>query len=395
MSDPFNNFDCRDIANEFRDVADQEESFDLPCHSQRVAELVPQPPSDDGMMHTMEAFHWVDKSGDIVPSRWLKPAIIRPLGCWQNTFDTPHVDETKRWTRLFFPGYSSSTLRRKESVTFLEFLVFDIDGGQLLVEAEQFICDASLDAVIYTSWNHNASKHGVVAERFRIAIRLAERFVMAENGFQIEEAYNSCSQQSTASGQQVWSRVYELVGSGLNLNFDKACTDASRLFCMPAHPLEREQDFRLIKIAGEALDLHDITEHAKQKLRADVQAHMQRAAEREARRGESVTPSLREIEAALQCIPPCAEYPTWREVIWAVHDEFVGTENEADAFDLIESWSAGCPDKFDPDVLADLWADARAGKGVTLGTLFHHAFNHGFDRDEYVRDRLTKLFNEE
>jgi putative DNA primase/helicase len=79
------------------------------------------------------------------------------------------------------------------------------------------------------------------------------------------------------------------------------------------------------------------------------------------------------IEAALACIPPDVQRETWYRIAAALKHEM------GDAgFDLFDGWSRGHEGYVASDA-RDTWRSLSTSGGVTLGTLFHIAEQHGFD----------------
>lgn len=67
----------------------------------------------------------------------------------------------------------------------------------------------------------------------------------------------------------------------------------------------------------------------------------------------------------------CDDRNTWRDAIFAVHHQFHDTEQEQDALDLVDAWSAKSH-KYVPEVVPLIWKEAkeqRSGGLVTIGTI--------------------------
>ena len=80
---------------------------------------------------------------------------------------------------------------------------------------------------------------------------------------------------------------------------------------------------------------------------------------------------------ALDHINPDVSYPTWRDIGFALVDEFDGKT----ALDLFRDWSRG-GSKWDKDAQKQakkIISDASPGGGVTGGTLVHHARQNGWE----------------
>jgi Primase C terminal 2 (PriCT-2)/Bifunctional DNA primase/polymerase, N-terminal len=79
------------------------------------------------------------------------------------------------------------------------------------------------------------------------------------------------------------------------------------------------------------------------------------------------------LAATLAHIPACCDYYSWVQVGMALKAEL----GEA-GFELWDGWSAGSP-KYDARQMAAKWR-SFSGKGITAGTLFHIAKQHGWRR---------------
>jgi hypothetical protein len=79
------------------------------------------------------------------------------------------------------------------------------------------------------------------------------------------------------------------------------------------------------------------------------------------------------LAGALAYVPPGCDYHTWVQVGMALKSAL----GEA-GFELWDSWSAGSP-KYDARRMAAKW-QSFSGRGITAGTLFHFARQHGWRR---------------
>ena len=79
------------------------------------------------------------------------------------------------------------------------------------------------------------------------------------------------------------------------------------------------------------------------------------------------------VEAALACIPPDVSRETWYRIAAALKHEM------GDAgFDLFDGWSRG-HDGYAASDARDTWRSLSTSGGITIGTLFHIAEQHGFN----------------
>lgn len=105
------------------------------------------------------------------------------------------------------------------------------------------------------------------------------------------------------------------------------------------------------------------------------------------------------IRTMLAAIDPDADYPTWRDVVWAV-----AASGLPSAYDLARAWSEKGA-LWDEGAFEAVWSgfDPDREKGVGLGTLVHHARKAGytgsipsgekFDKLEFKQDNRSKAPN--
>ncbi len=89
--------------------------------------------------------------------------------------------------------------------------------------------------------------------------------------------------------------------------------------------------------------------------------------------------SIEAIRAALQRIPSDIDRETWAKIAAAIKSELPGD----DGFELFDSWSQGGQSYNAKDVKST-WRSIKSSGGVTIGTLFYHAKQNGFDMKEHA-----------
>lgn len=94
-----------------------------------------------------------------------------------------------------------------------------------------------------------------------------------------------------------------------------------------------------------------------------------------------VTPAL--VRDALQCIPADLDRETWVRLAMAVKAEL-----GADGFELWDTWSSEAKDYCATDA-RDTWRSIKADGGVTVGTLFGIAKDHGFRFPDAPAEAMT------
>jgi len=84
-----------------------------------------------------------------------------------------------------------------------------------------------------------------------------------------------------------------------------------------------------------------------------------------------------DVEDALEHLDPDCEYPTWRDLAYAVHDWDSGSQGKS----VFKRWSQRGT-KWDSQaerVVDSIWETATQGQGVTVGTLIHKAREAGWE----------------
>lgn len=92
--------------------------------------------------------------------------------------------------------------------------------------------------------------------------------------------------------------------------------------------------------------------------------------------------NIDKVNAALAHIPPDCSYETWRSLVWSVAslDWYCGLA-------LVAEWSSGSAAHWDHDngddarrAISELFESYDTHRGLTIGTLFHHAYENGMPR---------------
>ncbi len=81
------------------------------------------------------------------------------------------------------------------------------------------------------------------------------------------------------------------------------------------------------------------------------------------------------IRSALQCIP-ATNRELWLIILMAIKNEFGDAGRE-----IAENWSQTEP-AFNVQAFQDVWRSIKPGGGVSVGSLFHHAREHGWRDDQ-------------
>jgi hypothetical protein len=104
--------------------------------------------------------------------------------------------------------------------------------------------------------------------------------------------------------------------------------------------------------------------------------------------GTPLDVSHSDISEMLRAIPNASlDYETWVRVGMAVHHATDGT-----GYGLWEEWSASCPDKHNAAQMPNKWHSfGRSANPVTIGTLIHHAQEHGWKMPLHMQDGMGEL----
>jgi hypothetical protein len=94
--------------------------------------------------------------------------------------------------------------------------------------------------------------------------------------------------------------------------------------------------------------------------------------------------NIDKVNAALAHIPPDCSYETWRSLVWSV-----ASLDWSCGLALVTEWSSGSAAHWDHEnsddarhVINELFESYDTNRGITIGTLFHHAYENGMPRPE-------------
>ncbi len=214
-----------------------------------------------------------------------------------------HSPRSNKNGPAFVPASIHGKRRRKTSILSIGWLVFDIDAGLTFEEVRDRIKVRGYAGAVYTSFSHLktttnirlshyqdwARKNGASdkadeasvdeylqgkglghlsnvkvgnelveteegacirlehdpVHKVRIVLPLKAPFVVAENG-------------GTDGASALWKRYYKSIGRALGLPFDPACSDLTRTFYFPSHPIgARADQYDSVFLEGEFLDYRD------------------------------------------------------------------------------------------------------------------------------------------
>lgn len=255
---------------------------------------------DTGMLDREVAFAFSKKGRATLPGQWKNATM--PFGEFLAQTVTKHAEGAKDGFS-FLQGSVVNGKRTANAVTDLDMLVLDLDTGESIEKVRAKLQELGLFGVIYTTHSHmkdttevkrdtivkwleeagikvdgeptasdiarylhevkryqkdillgavsKGKEHreeGVVVilkhkpmPKFRVALLLKERFVIADRGGLQREAVNE------------WKERYAGVSRLLGTFYDRACVDPSRLFYGPRHPKGGQYEIHIV--AGAPLDL--------------------------------------------------------------------------------------------------------------------------------------------
>lgn len=125
------------------------------------------------------------------------------------------------WSPAAFRGAGS----KNEDAAFIGALVFDVDSGATIDEAERRCAPWAM--VLHSTWSHTAG-----APRFRIVLPLS-RAVPADR----------------------WQAAWQLATAQINLSVDRSCCNPNRRYFLPAAPCEGAPTLARSALDRPALDL--------------------------------------------------------------------------------------------------------------------------------------------
>ena len=271
--------------------------------------------------------------------------------------------------RAFFGDRRSS-----DNMFYMSFMSFDVDDNMSVDDAVSIVKSRGLEAVIATSFSHRLAKNGKVADRFRVIVPFSNQLVLPD----IEEKHE-------VDATLFWKSLYGRIGNSLGLPFDPATNDPARLFFYHSCPPDMRDKARSIHIEGRPFDYSPFLGDGILDARRPV---VRRPKTR------NVESSLDEVRDALSYVEPGA-YAEWRDIIFAVHSEFAGTDLDEGALDLLDEWSAEDTRMYDGrEPIERIWEAAAEGGGITLATLFGRAIENGYSGQQKKEDSTVKYLKE-
>lgn len=214
-----------------------------------------------------------------------------------------HAAQRQKDGKFFVPGTLVEGTRKKNAISTISCLVYDIDGTNSIKDVDKKLDDAGYRAFLYTTYSHGTAvtivkpkayeawakkanqskrpnvesmkryldsinkgyltnikcdgktthaKDGVVyvvphdpVDKMRVVFPLEKPIVLSELSAVTEQMIN------------IYKSIYHGVGNTLGIKFDAACSDPSRLHYIPARPVAKKEDgvdFLRYQYPGRLLD---------------------------------------------------------------------------------------------------------------------------------------------
>lgn len=291
---------------------------------------------------------------------------------WYFWFMCPHEVRPHKLGGGFCQGlFFSNDNRSNKNMHYTTIISFDVDEGLGFDECTKRF---PYHAVIYTTYSHMLQKgSNGPRDRFRVVCPLDEPydFVAIES----EHDVDAC---------EVWKQLYRLSAEELKLPFDPACTDPARIMYAPACPEEMKDHARSVHLEGKPLvswrkHLPEALAIAREKQRVADERRDQWLAQQADMNDDDIEAELEHAKAALEFIPADIDYPEWFKVIVAFHSCFAGSGSERAALQALDKWSAKSSIKYDGfEPIRKIWDAAYADGGITMGTFYAMARQHGY-----------------
>ena len=253
--------------------------------------------------------------------------------------------------------------RSSDNMFYMLLAAFDVDDNMSFDDAVALVKSTGHEAVIATSFSHRLAKNG---DRFRVIVPFSSPLILPD----IEE-------KNLVEGTVFWKSLYGRIGKSLGLPFDPATNDPARLFFYHSCPPDMRDKACSIHIEGRPFDYSPLLGDGILDARRPVVRR---------RKSGNVESSLDEVRDALSYVEPGAYLP-WRDIIFAVHSEFAGSDLEENALDLLDEWSAEDTRMYDGrEPIERIWEAAVEGGGITLATLFGRAIENGYSGKQKKED---------
>ncbi len=235
--------------------------------------------------------------------------------------------------RAYSPSFFTGGHRKSTNYTGGNDLVFlDIDEGMTLDQAKKAF--SGLKSIIVTTKSHRKEKRGIVADRFRVVLKLSESINLPADEYRI-------AMQS----------IFDFFGSVA----DRSTKDPARFFY--SSPVECEVWYS----AGDKLfNWKEVYDKAK-KIEA-IEAHRRMSAPAQ----DYGDTTIQDAADALGRLDPDCEYNIWTECGMALQAGF----GEA-GFQVWDDWSRR-GSKYSEREMSAKWKSFTSG-AIGIATLFHHA----------------------
>lgn len=287
----------------------------------------------------------------------------------------------------------------------------DADVRRYLREHEGFVSAVANSAIVVDRRYDEGNKESGTPPALRLVVE-HEPIHKFRVVLPLAKPFDATAYKDARTAANEWKRLYTTFAHVLDFPCDLSCATLCQAFYLPAHRDKPALAPRVDWHDGDLLDFEDAdlqidmenaaaelskankeTRKSKSVSAVAKLASVERQAEREEWREQNPVSSaeLEEVIKGLGHIDPDLDYPSWRNVIFAVASEFKDSDLEERALDALDEWS-GQGEKYQGRKgVEDIWNAAQVGSGgVTMGTFWHHARAGGY---RSIVEQLAHLQN--
>ncbi|MDO8861083.1 AAA family ATPase [Haliea sp. E1-2-M8] len=253
--------------------------------------------------------------------------------------------------------------RKNERVGSVSLLVYDLDNKNSVVVADELrhrIESKRYRAIIHSTHSHTPDK-----PRYRLILAVSEPIMPADH-------------------KQILISVAARLG--ISDALDMNATDLSRFFYRPRCPVEQVGNYVFISVPGAAVDIGSLRSIANQNV---IDLCAWRGVDSVNRNLAGVQDLLETdqnyelVRKMLSSVPSDCDRDKWRNIVWSVISLNWSTGKE-----LIREWSMRSDAHWGDPInarkasadLDNVVADYDPMSGTSIGTLFHHATESGWNR---------------
>jgi len=263
---------------------------------------------------------------------------FNPRGFKKEIFSWDELVDVMSMGKAYSPSFFKDDYRKSSNYIGGNEVVFlDIDDGMTLEQAKKTFKD--YQSIIVTTKSHQKEKHGVINDRFRVALKLKEPIMLNADDY-----------------RTAMQAIFDFFGSVA----DKATKDPARFFF--SSPLDCEVHYTK---GTKLFDWKPIYQKVKSLQLIDLY-------ERQSRENKVYDDAtLDEAQTALNFIPPDCDYEEWTNIGMALKAGFSDI-----GFELWDSWSSR-GSKYNEREMPIKWKSFTGGS-IGIATLFYYAKENGW-----------------